>query len=220
MPRLFLLHGYVEDRTIFDPLRPLLPPAARAALVDVEMEDAFGKWQPRGPLNAAVLARHLVELYQITKDDVLIGHSMGGWIAAHVKQLVGCPIILLGSFTDQTKIVSKTRSPWLLGLFVKTGLMQSGFMRRRLQREYRRDESRALHSQLIDGMARYRRRYVHQQLQVLFAPAPPLRIQADLRLHARRDNISARPTSPTWSCRATILPITTTPSRPSPPSRK
>lgn len=196
MPRLFLLHGYVEDSTIFDPLRPLLSPAARAAIVDVELEDAFGNWQPRQPVNAATLARHLIDLHQMTVHDVIIGHSMGGWIAAHVKQQVGCLVILLGSFTDQAKIVSKMRSPWLLGLVVKTGLMQSGYMRRRVLRAYRRDESRALHAQLTQGMTRFSRRYVHQQLQVLFAPAPPLTIHPELRLHARRDNIIRAPDEP------------------------
>ncbi|WP_375419488.1 alpha/beta fold hydrolase [uncultured Hymenobacter sp.] len=196
MARLFLLHGYVEDRTIFDPLRPLLPSAARAALVDVELEDAFGKWQPRGPLNAATLATHLIRLYQIRSQDVLIGHSMGGWIAAHIKQQVGCPVVLLGAFTDQAKIVSKIRSPLLLGLAVKTGLIHSQYVVRRTKRNYRRDESRALHAQLTDGMTRYGRRYVHQQLLVLFAPAPPLTITPELRLHARRDNIIRPPDEP------------------------
>ena len=196
MPRLFLLHGYVEDSSIFDPLRPLLPAAAQAAVVDVELEDVFGQWQPRGPVNAATLAAHLITLYQITASDVLIGHSMGGWIAAHIKQQVGCRIGLLGAFTDQRKIVSKMRSPFWLGLVVKTGLMQSRYMRRRVKLAYRRDESRALHTQLSDGMARLTRRYVHQQMQVLFAPAPPLTIAPDLRLHARRDNIIRPPDEP------------------------
>jgi pimeloyl-ACP methyl ester carboxylesterase len=196
MNRLLLLHGYVEDSTIFDPLRPLLPPAARAALVDIELEDAFGQWQPRGSVNAATLATHLIQLYQIRADDVIIGHSMGGWIAAHIKQQVGCRIMLLGAFTDQRKIVSKVRSPLLLSLAVKTGFMQSQYMRRRVKRAYRRDESRALHTQITDGMTRLPRRYVQQQLQVLFAPAPPLTIQPELRLHAKHDNIIRAPDEP------------------------
>jgi pimeloyl-ACP methyl ester carboxylesterase len=196
MSRLFLLHGYVEDSTIFDPLRPLLPPAARAAIVDMELEEVFGKWEPRGAVNAPALARHLIDVYHISARDVLIGHSMGGWIAAHVKQLIGCPVILLGGFTDQRKIVSKVRNPLLLGLVVKTGFMQSGYMRRRVKQAYRRDESRALHAQLADGMVRLPRRYVHQQLQVLFTPVPPLTVQPELRLHARHDNIIRAPDEP------------------------
>ena len=194
--RLFLLHGYVEDSSIFDPLRPLLPAAARAGLVDVELKDAFGQWRPRGPVNAATLARHLIDLYQLTAADVLIGHSMGGWIAAHVKQQAGCKTVLLGGFTDQAKIVSRVRHPLLLGLAARTGLLQSAYMRRRVTRAYRRDESRELHRQLTDGMSRLPRRYLNQQLQVLFAPAPPLTTQPELRLHARRDNIILPPDEP------------------------
>ena len=196
MNRLFFIHGYVEDSSIFDPLRPLLALAAQGAIVDVELEDAFGHWQPRGKVNAGTLAAYLIELYQIGKDDVVLGHSMGGWIAAHIKQQTGCRAILLSAFTDQRKIVSRIRNPFLLGLVTKSGLMQSQYMRRRVKQAYRRDESRALHAQLTDGMTRLERRYVHQQLQVLFAPAPPLTVPPDLRLHARHDNIIRPPDEP------------------------
>ncbi len=37
------------------------------------------------------------------------------------------------------------------------------------------------------------RRYVHRQLQVLFAPVPPLTTPPDLRVHARRDNVIRPP---------------------------
>jgi len=44
MTRLLLLHGYTEDRTIFDPLRPLLPPCA--AVIPLELEAEFARWRP------------------------------------------------------------------------------------------------------------------------------------------------------------------------------
>ncbi|QKG56450.1 alpha/beta fold hydrolase [Hymenobacter sp. BRD128] len=142
------------------------------------------------------LARHLATRYHIGPTDVLIGHSMGGWIAAHIKELTGATAILLSSFTDQAKIVAAIRSPRLLGFTALSGLMQSRFMLNRFKRQYRRDESRALHAQLVEGMAGLRRRYVHQQLQVLFAPVPPLTSQPELRLHARRDNVIRLPDEP------------------------
>ena len=40
------------------------------------------------------------------------------------------------------------------------------------------------------------REYIWQQQQTLFAPVPPLAVQPDLRVHAKRDNIVFTPDEP------------------------
>lgn len=194
MTRLFLLHGYTEDRTIFDPLLPLLPPFA--AVIGLELEEEFAHWQPRGPVNVVTLAQYLAARHGIGPADVLLGHSMGGWIAAHLKELTGATAILLSSFTDQAKIVSRIRSPRLLSFYAHLGLVQNRWLNEYFRRRYPHHESRALHGQLIAGMGRFRRRYVAQQLRVLFAPVPPLVTQPELRLHARADHVVRPPDEP------------------------
>jgi pimeloyl-ACP methyl ester carboxylesterase len=194
MKRLLLLHGYTEDRTIFDPLLPLLPPFEQ--VVALELEEEFAHWRPAGPVNVHTLARHLAARHRIGPADVLIGHSMGGWIAAHLKEQTGATAILLSSFTDQAKIVSKIRSPRLLGIYAHLGLVQNRWLNEYFKRRYRHDESRWLHAQLVAGMGRFRRRYVAQQLRVLFAPVPPLTTAPELRLHALGDTVVRPPDEP------------------------
>jgi pimeloyl-ACP methyl ester carboxylesterase len=194
MPRLLLLPGYTEAPAIFDPLLPLLPPFSE--VVALELEEEFAQWRPRGPVNVTTLARYLAGRHRIGPTDVLIGHSMGGWIAAHIKELTGATAILLSSFTDQAKIVSRIRSPRLLSFFAHLGLVQNRWLNEYFRRRYRHDESRALHGRLIDGMGRFRRRYVAQQLQVLFAPVPPVTTPPDLRLHACGDTVVRPPDEP------------------------
>jgi pimeloyl-ACP methyl ester carboxylesterase len=194
MKRLLLLHGYTEDATIFDPLLPLLPPFEQ--IVALELEAEFAHWRPAGPVNVVSLAKHLAARHRIAPADVLLGHSMGGWIAAHLKEQTGATAILLSSFTDQAKIVSSIRSPRLLGLYAHLGLVQSRWLNNYFRRRYPHDESRALHGQLIAGMGRFRRRYVAQQLRVLFAPVSPLATQPELRLHALADTVVLPPDEP------------------------
>jgi pimeloyl-ACP methyl ester carboxylesterase len=155
MKRLLLLHGYTEDRTIFDPLLPLLPPFEE--VVALELAEEFAAWHPAGKVNVVSLARHLAARYHIGPADVLIGHSMGGWIVAHIKEQTGATAILLSSFTDQAKIVSSIRSPRLLGFYAHLGLVQNRWLNNYFKRRYPHDESRALHAQLIAGMGRFRR---------------------------------------------------------------
>jgi pimeloyl-ACP methyl ester carboxylesterase len=97
MKRLLLLPGYLEDTTVFDTLRPLLP--AQSVLA-IELEPEFAQWRPTGAANAVTFARHLARRYGIGPDDMLIGHSMGGWLAAHLKAQTGATAVLLSSFTD------------------------------------------------------------------------------------------------------------------------
>jgi pimeloyl-ACP methyl ester carboxylesterase len=194
MTRLILLHGYTENATIFDPLLPLLPPFDQ--VLALELADEFAHWRPAGPPNVVSLARHLAARHGIGPADVLLGHSMGGWIAAHLKAQTGATAILLSSFTDQAKIVSKIRNPRLLALSAHLGLVQNRWLNEYFRRRYPHDESRVLHGQLVAGMGRLRRRYVAQQLGVLFAPVPPLATQPELRLHALGDTVVLPPAEP------------------------
>ncbi len=192
--RLLLLPGYLEDGTIFDTLRPLLPPAAE--VLAIELKPELARWRPAGAANVVTFARYLAQRYHIGPQDVLIGHSMGGWIAAHLKAQTGATAVLLSSFTDPRKVVARARNPLLLALYAWSGLGRSRWLRARAKRDYRFDESRALFGQLADGMARHSRRYVHRQLQVLFAPVPPLLVQPELRVHALADNVVRPPDEP------------------------
>jgi pimeloyl-ACP methyl ester carboxylesterase len=139
----------------------------------------------------------------------VIGHSMGGWIAAHIKAETGATAVLLSSFTDQQKVVAASRNPLLLGLYAYLGLGRNRWLRERAKRQYQFEESRLLYAELADGMVRIPRRHVHRQLQVLFAPVPALAALPELRVHALADNV-VRPTSRLWKFQATISRIITT----------
>lgn len=193
MKRLLLLPGYLEDGTIFDTLRPLLPPAQVEV---IELVPALAQWRPKGPSSAVTLAQHLAHLHSIGPDDVVVGHSMGGWIAAHIKAETGATAVLLSSFTDQGKVVAASRNPLLLGLYAWLGVGRNRWLRERAKRQYQFEESRALYAELADGVVHISRRHVHRQLQVLFAPVPTLAIQPELRVHALADNVVRPPDEP------------------------
>lgn len=188
--RIFLIHGYVEDPTIFHKLVPLLPPAD---YVRIDLADEFGRWQPTGPINVRLLAQYLMDQYKITADDVVIGHSMGGWTAIHIKQVSGAAAILLASFTNQTKIRFPTDNLTILRLLLHSGTIQSRTLNNFFKKKYPFDESRELYNRLIDGSMQMTRQYLWHQLQTLFAKVPPLTVQPDLRIHARRDSIVGPP---------------------------
>ncbi|MEZ0487112.1 alpha/beta fold hydrolase [Fibrella aquatica] len=194
MPRLIYIHGYVEDASIFDKLIPLLP---TESIVKLDLETDFARWNPKdSTVNVSTLATYLVNTYQISPSDVVIGHSMGGWIAANLKAQTGCRAVLIAGFTDQKKIITYTRNMTVVKWLVKLGVVQSPWLARYALRIYRFDDSRALHEELVERLMSQSRRYIYQQLRVLLAPYPVAPAEPDLRIHARPDPIIRYPDEP------------------------
>ncbi|GAB3899662.1 alpha/beta hydrolase [Spirosoma agri] len=193
MARTFLIHGYVEDPTIFDKLVPYLP---AAEFVRINLADEFERWQPVGLVNVQRVANYIADCYEIEATDVIIGHSMGGWIAIHIKQLTNAIVIQVASWTDQRKIRLPTHNLRLLKMLLYSGITQSRPLLNYFQKQYPFQESADLYCRLMNGMRTMSRRYLYQQLQTLFAPVSPLTVSPELRIHARRDSIVARPSEP------------------------
>ena len=136
--RIFLIHGYVEDPTIFDKVVPLLPPAN---YVPINLADEFGRWKPTGLVDVRRLAQYLTDQYSITADDLVMGHSMGGWTAIYIKQVSGAKAIQLASWTDQKKIRFPTDNLMILKLLLNTGITQSQTLNNFLKKKYPFDGS-------------------------------------------------------------------------------
>ncbi|GAA4420708.1 hypothetical protein GCM10023187_56140 [Nibrella viscosa] len=190
MQRYLFIHGYIEDPTIFDQLVPLLPPGDTLRL---SVRDELARWRPQAPVDARSLARYLSETYSITAQDVVIGHSMGGWIAVQIKNLTGATTVQIGSYTNPRKVTFPIQHVGVLRWMAKLGLAQSISFVNWAKKKYPFEESRALYSALLDEMQRMDRTYIYQQMRILFAPVPPLTVSPDLRIHNRRDNIVAPP---------------------------
>lgn len=193
MKRLILIHGYVEDSTVFDQLTPLLP-SGNIVLIDIE--DQFRRWSPGAPVDARAVAEVLVKTHNITASDVIVGHSMGGWIAINSKAITGATVIQLASFTNQRKIVSPVHHHGLIKLVADCGLLQTRLSVQFVKKTYPFDESRALNYAFLDRITTMPSAYISWQLSVLFAPVPPLTVTPDLRIHAKADNIVKPPDEP------------------------
>ncbi len=188
MPRLIYIHGFVEDPTIFDNLAPLLP---AESVLKLALQDEFARWNPADDKSVTVasLATYLAQTHHIGPADVVLGHSMGGWIAAHLKAVAGCRAVLVSSYTDPQKVVAVTRNVAVLRFLVGMGLVQSRFFGQYALKKYPFEESRALHRHLIERMLTLPRRYVYQQFRVLLAPSPTPPAPPDVRIHTRSDNV-------------------------------
>lgn len=192
--KLIFIHGFVENSTIFNEIRKNITVGEQIAL---NLENDFADWHDAlEDMDVQKLAMHLIQKYEITAQDCVIGHSMGGWIASYIKQNVGCKAILLASLTNQAKLLSPLTNLTSLKYSVRWGITQSSIMVKYLKNRYHFPESKQLYDGLIDDLAAMDKKCLFQQMQVLFAQAPPLSITPDLRVHARKDNIVRFPDEP------------------------
>lgn len=189
--KILFIHGFVEDNTIFNEIRKTISQGNQIA---VDLEKVLADWHDAPTdLDVRKLASYLISKYEITSQDCVIGHSMGGWIAAYMKEECGCKAILLASFTDQNKLITPLSNLTLIKYLIKFGLLQSSSMEWFLKKDYKPQESKQLYNGLIDGLMKLDKKILYQQFLILLSKVKPLTITPDLRIHARRDNIVKYP---------------------------
>ena len=192
--RLIYIHGYVEDPSIFDNLAPLLP---ADELLKLNLQDEFARWNPDdSAVNVSSLARYLAKAHRITAADVVIGHSMGGYIAANLKAQTGCGAVLISSYTDPAKLITPIRNVGVLKYLVNWGVIQGRGFASYAMKKYPFDQSRELHKSLIGNMIVQPKRFIYQQFRVLMAKPDVPPAPSDVRIHTRPDNVLRYPDEP------------------------
>ncbi|MBD0254741.1 MAG: alpha/beta hydrolase [Cytophagales bacterium] len=191
--RLFFIPGFGEIPSIFDRIAPHLP--GEKVFVD--------NWQlvgdrPRPDLTALSYARELTGRFGITTADVVIGHSMGGWIGLHLKHLTGCAVVQIGSWSAPAKVIRPVSNLKLVYWAVRRGLYFNRLVRRLLLGyNYRGKSSATVFGEVFGNLIRGDKHNVINQLRIIYSPVPEgFAAQPDLRLHARADTIIRYPDEP------------------------
>lgn len=191
--RIFFIPGFGEEPWIFDKIHPYIP--GDKVFVD--------HWQvlpstPEPDLTALAYARRIIDHYGITREDLLVGHSMGGWVALHIKHLLHCSIIQIASWTEGSRVAFPITNPRLVYWCVDKGLYLNSIVRRvLLWSRYRNKPSKEVYKSVFKRLQQGPRECVVNQLRIIFNPLPePVNEQPDLRIHARADSIIRFPKEP------------------------
>ena len=191
--RLIFLTGFGEEAFIFDRLHPLLPGEKEFLSLWELLPD---KKMPG--LNALDFAEDLVRRYQITPQDVVIGHSTGGWVALLIKQLVQCPVVQISSWTDVRNVIVPVSNRRLLYFLAQTALIfNPATLRWLLKSTYRNKPSAPVFQRIFTRLIEGNRHNRTNQLRLIFNPVPnPITTKPDLVIHARKDPIVRFPEGP------------------------
>jgi alpha-beta hydrolase superfamily lysophospholipase len=116
--RIILLPGFGEDRRIF---RTIMPYFENYNTLIIDYQDLLPNFTIYN-IRLEKFVKKLIRTYRITSNDILIGHSMGGYLAHYIRQRVGCEVCLHSSFTNPKKIKVIVHNKSLMGLTIKNGL--------------------------------------------------------------------------------------------------
>ena len=189
--RLIFIHGFGENESIFTKIAPAL--GGQQVMVDV--------WQvlgnnPRPNLNIPDFAQELINRFGIGPQDVVIGHSMGGWIAYHIKAHVGCRIVQIGSWTHFDRVISPIRSAKTIEWLVRNGLYINRFQKWLFSLAYKNLPSYQIFTEVFEDLVVGNKENVISQMKLIFEPTAPLSVTPDLRIHAQADKVILPPKEP------------------------
>ncbi len=188
--RIFFIPGFGEDTSVFDKIAPHIS----GDKIFIDNWEEIGD-KPRKDINVLLHAKALVQKYNITPNDVVTGHSMGGWIAYHIKHVAGCRIIQIASWTKPDRVVTPIKNRKFVYWFMGSGLAFNRFSQWfMVWKFYRHKPSKEI---FADTYSRLRTRKVSgvlNQMRVVLEPVPDaITIMPDLRIHAKADNIIRYP---------------------------
>jgi pimeloyl-ACP methyl ester carboxylesterase len=191
--RIIFIPGLGEDEFIFEKLQNTLP--------GEELFLSLWKELPNhrvSNLNAMIFALDLIDRYQITANDLIIGHSTGGWVALYIKQVVGARVIQIASWTDRKKVVTPTSNRRIIYFAAQSGLYLNHFvLRYAIKKRYQGQPSKPVFEQVFKRLVAGNRANAVNQLRLIFNPVPvPLKVVPDLRIHAKADPIVHFPDGP------------------------
>ena len=190
MKRLIFIPGLGEDEKVFDNVLPLIE-GEKLVLNTWNLHGDI----TRGKVTATDIAREIAERYSITKDDVIIGHSMGGWIALFVKELTGCNIIQVGSYTSHKRVIVPVLNHQFIKWAVKYQVFFNPLIRWLvLKIQYNRKPSKQWLTYIFNLLKNGNKNNVINQLTVALTPTPTkINIEPDLRIHSKKDLIVKPP---------------------------
>lgn len=201
-PRIILLPGYGEDERIFRHLEATLT-AYRYVIVD------YKRVLPHFTTANIKLERFIKRLiftYSITERDILIGHSLGGYLAHHIRQVTGCEACLHSSFVHPSKIKILLRSQAIIKHTVGRGILNTALAKAITQWRYQNHPSAYEIDQVMHMLDEYGAEDVLKLTLLFFRrrkrtlgwlrSTPAFELAPSLVIHPEADRVVAPPDLP------------------------
>ncbi len=199
--RIVLLPGFGEDKRIFRKLKPYLH---GYDLLHVDYRSVLHLFSPEDIIVEDFVAA-LHAHYSINKEDILIGHSLGGYISHVLRQQLGCDNCLIASFTETKKIKLPFNYKKLVKWFTNKGFFTSPTLKQLIRLKYHNKPSMPEIENSLEVIQQYGKEDIYKLIRMIqprsrgildWLRSKPAPLRPSLILHPVKDLIVARPSEP------------------------
>ncbi len=187
--RIFLFPGFGGTYAEFD---SLLPYFDHLTSVGIDY-NPFLQGEPTFGFKRDKLVNKIIDHYQITENDLLIGHSMGGFISHMISQKTEAKVCQIASFTNPERVMRIIKKNWATVWFIRLGGLRLRTTEKYLLKRRRKKPS---HDIMKIWFQTQREAYTNKQLaQLVQTMSYPLDFVAEpsLRIHSKKDRIVLPP---------------------------
>ncbi len=189
--RIIFIHGLGENESIFKNIAP----AIGNEQLFLNVWDILGNEKQEG-LNVYNFSKKIAAQYNISSNDWVIGHSMGGWIAYYIKHHTNCRIIQIASSTNIDRAITPIRSGKIAYWLTRNGLIFNNFLKWLNVKQYKGLPSQQILAETFTNLINGNKECVISQLKLIYEAVPAINVVPDLRIHALKDALVKPPKEP------------------------
>jgi hypothetical protein len=190
--KIFLLPGYGANERSFRHIRPFL---AGHSMVDIDYRPVLQNMPLLG-FSGRKLAKKLISTYNIRREDKLIGHSMGGYLSYHIRQIQGNKICMIASFSDPSRVIHLFDLPYLTPLLAGTGFSKTGLAKKYLQSQVAGKPYAFELMEIADNFSTFSNGDLYKMTLMTLEKDQSEGDACPLRIHSKEDRVVRPPNEP------------------------
>ena len=194
--KMYFLPGFGEDSFVFDDLKKYF---TNYQIIDVNYRVSLDKIS-FATMDVGLFCKQLIQEYGITKDDILMGHSMGGYFSFVIRETILCQIVMLASFSNPNKIVRLVNNQWVNVAMAKMGLLGTRFFQNLLLKASKGKYFEQEIEKVIRNLSNFSTAQISKMIKLSFGKPVHTVLENPLRIHAKNDVIVRPPDEPYELC--------------------
>ena len=191
MKRILFFPGFLEDVRTFEPLIPFFREKYLIEIVHYRhLLDNIRTNKPQ----ITDFVQDVIAEYKITADDMLIGHSFGGWVVAHIQGKIALKGVLLSAFTQSDRAIGGKFGGTKLGKwFIRKGFFKSWLFHFLGKMRYRNSPAKLVVLHCFEIAKKWEDIYHLKIVQLIVNQPDAQPILPTLRIHNATDEVIRPP---------------------------
>lgn len=191
--KLFLFPGFAEDTFCYNELIPLIK---NYEFIHVDYRPILDKFTLPF-ITVQQFSNHLIKHYNIQPEDKIIGHSMGGYFAFQVREIIGTEICMIAGFNDPEKVIHiLPQFPRITFLAAFSGLLKTSYLKNYLLSKIKDENYKNIQSKIMDNFNAFTNHELALMIEMNYQPKVKSNLPNPLRIHDKNDKVIAFPDEP------------------------